>query len=141
MSLFIRLISCWDTPQNARNSLSELQGIQNFLGGSPQTPLDGSLLRCLTRLSQNPSYGLTGLICCPVTYTYLLNHAYNYAGSCSDTDLPTGTSPGPLRNMSPAQLYILKRGPVIDKLDGIEKWIYELVFGTLLGIIRKRRFC
>ena len=53
VSLFIRLISCWNTPQNAGNSLSELQEIQEI----PQTPLDGSHLRCSTRLSQNPSYG------------------------------------------------------------------------------------
>ena len=33
-----------------------------------------------------------------------------YAGSCSDTDLSTGTSRGPLLNMSP-QLHILRRGP------------------------------
>ena len=30
---------------------------------------------------------------------------------CSDTDLPTGTSPGPPLNISPLQLHILKRGP------------------------------
>jgi hypothetical protein len=28
MSLFIRLISCWNTPKNAGNSLSELQEIK-----------------------------------------------------------------------------------------------------------------
>jgi hypothetical protein len=37
VSLFIKLISCWNTPQNAGNSQSELQEIQ--------------------RLSLNPSYG------------------------------------------------------------------------------------
>jgi hypothetical protein len=40
VSQFIRLISCWKTPQNAANSLSELQEIQHFLGGvCPQTSL------------------------------------------------------------------------------------------------------
>jgi hypothetical protein len=47
--LFIRLISCWKTPQNVGNSLSELQEIQNF-----QTPLEacsfGGRLGCLTIL-------------------------------------------------------------------------------------------
>jgi hypothetical protein len=42
VSLFIRLISCWETPQNAGNSLS---------GGMPQTPLEartlGGRLGCL----------------------------------------------------------------------------------------------
>jgi hypothetical protein len=37
--------------------LHELQEIQNFLGECPQTILDGSHLRCSTRLPQNPSYG------------------------------------------------------------------------------------
>jgi hypothetical protein len=36
VSLFIRLISCWKTLQNAGNSLTELQEIQNFLGGMPK---------------------------------------------------------------------------------------------------------
>ena len=38
VSLFIRLISCWNTPQNARNIVSELQEIQHFLGGMPPDP-------------------------------------------------------------------------------------------------------
>ena len=43
-----------------------------------------------------------------------------YAGSCSNTDLPTGTSPGPPLNMPPPQLHILKRGPAVFfiKLSG-----------------------
>jgi hypothetical protein len=62
MSLFIRLISCWNTPKNAGNNLSELQEIQNFkkkkgAGACPQTPLHGSHLQWSTRLSQNASYG------------------------------------------------------------------------------------
>jgi hypothetical protein len=36
--LFIRLISCWKTPQHAGNSLSELQEIQNFQWGMPPDP-------------------------------------------------------------------------------------------------------
>jgi hypothetical protein len=51
VSLFIRLISCWKTPQNAGNSLSELQEIPHFLGGMPQSPLEartfGGRLGCL----------------------------------------------------------------------------------------------
>jgi hypothetical protein len=43
--------------------LEQLQEIQNLLGGSPQTPLDGSHLRRSTRLSQNPSYGPDLLPC------------------------------------------------------------------------------
>jgi hypothetical protein len=39
----VRLISCWKTPQNAGNSLSE-----------PPDPSRGSRLRWPTRLSQNP---------------------------------------------------------------------------------------
>ena len=35
----VMLISCWKTPQNAGNSLSELQKIQNFLGGHAPRPL------------------------------------------------------------------------------------------------------
>jgi hypothetical protein len=46
-----RLTSCWKTPQNAGNSLSELQEIQNFQGCMPQTPLEactfGGRLSCL----------------------------------------------------------------------------------------------
>ena len=45
------LISCWKTPQNAGNSLSELQKIQNF----PPDPSRGSHLRWSTQLSQSPS--------------------------------------------------------------------------------------
>jgi hypothetical protein len=51
VSLFIRLISCWKTPQNAGNSLSELQEIKNFLGGMPPDPSEahtlGGRLGCL----------------------------------------------------------------------------------------------
>jgi hypothetical protein len=74
MPLFIKLISCGKTPQNAGNSLSELQEIHNFLvGGCPQTPLNSWHLRCSTRLSQNPSYGPDLL---PYyVYTYYLKHA------------------------------------------------------------------
>ena len=36
----VRLISCWKTPQNAGNSLSELQKIQN-----PPDPSRGSHIR------------------------------------------------------------------------------------------------
>jgi hypothetical protein len=67
VSLFIRLISCWKTPQNTGNTLSELQEIKHFLGGMPPDPPRSLHLRWSTRLSQNPSYGL---ICCPMTYTY-----------------------------------------------------------------------
>jgi hypothetical protein len=92
VSLFIRLISCWRTPQN---SLSELQEIHNFLGYAPQTPLEactlGGRLGCMSQTR--------------------LSHIYIYAGNCSDTDLPTRTSPGPPLNISPLQLHILKRGP------------------------------
>ena len=50
------LISCWKTPQNAGNSLSELQKIQNFLGGGmPLDPSIGSHLQWSTQLSQSPS--------------------------------------------------------------------------------------
>ena len=41
VSLFIRLISCWKTPQNTGNNLSELQEIKHFLGGMPP-PLEAS---------------------------------------------------------------------------------------------------
>jgi hypothetical protein len=85
-SLFIRSISCWNTPQNAGNSLSELQEIQNFLGGCPHTPLDSSHLRCLTLLSQNRSNG-PDLLPCDV---YLLVKPCIYML----------VSPGPPRNMS-----------------------------------------
>jgi hypothetical protein len=37
----VRLIPCWKTPQNAGNSLSELQEIQN-----PQTPLEARTFGC-----------------------------------------------------------------------------------------------
>jgi hypothetical protein len=71
VSLSIRLISCCKTPQNAGNSLSELHEIENFLGGCPQNPLDGSHLRCSTRLSQNPI--VTGLICWYIyIYIYII---------------------------------------------------------------------
>jgi hypothetical protein len=63
VSLFIRLISCWKTPQNVGNSLSELQEIQKFPGSMPPAPSRSSHLRWSTRLSQNPSYSL---ICCPI---------------------------------------------------------------------------
>ena len=98
-SLFIRLISCWNTPQNAGNSLSELQEIKIFWGGCPQTPLDGSHLRCLTRLSQNRSNG-------PDLLPY---DVYLLVKPC----IYMLVSPGPPRNMSPPppQLHILKRGP------------------------------
>ena len=52
------LISCWKTPQNAGNSLSELQKIQNFLGGGacPQTPPEARTFGDQsTQLSQSPS--------------------------------------------------------------------------------------
>ena len=42
------------TPQNAGNSLSELQEIQNFLGGMLPEPSRSSKLRWSTRLSQIP---------------------------------------------------------------------------------------
>jgi hypothetical protein len=35
----VMLISCWKTPQNAGNSLSELQEIKNFLGRHAPRPL------------------------------------------------------------------------------------------------------
>jgi hypothetical protein len=39
-SLFIRSISCWNTPQNAGNSLSELQETDpKFSGRDAPTPL------------------------------------------------------------------------------------------------------
>ena len=103
----VRLISCWKTPQNAGNSLSELQEIQNFLGGMPPDPSRGSHLQWSTRLSQNPNYGL---ICCPMTYTavYLLVKPCVYmlqVAGCSDTNLPTGTFPGPPLNMSPPVIH------------------------------------
>ena len=90
------------TPQNAGNSLSELQEIQNFLWrGMPPDPSRGSHLLLLTRLPQNPSYSL---ICCPMMYTYQLNHAYIYMLVATliqaDTDLPNGTSPGSPVNTS-----------------------------------------
>jgi hypothetical protein len=70
--------------------------------GMPPDPSRGSHLRWSTRLSQNLSYGM---ICCPMTYVYLLFKPCIYTiccrGSCSDTVLPTGTSPGPPLNMSP----------------------------------------
>jgi hypothetical protein len=64
-----RLISCWKTPQSAGNSLSELQEIQNVLGGMPSDPSRSSHLWWSTRLSQNPRYGLID-ICCPMAHTY-----------------------------------------------------------------------
>ena len=52
----VRLISCWKTPQNAGHSLSELQKIQNFLGGGmPPDPSRGLHLWWSTQLSQSPS--------------------------------------------------------------------------------------
>jgi hypothetical protein len=43
VSLFIRLISFWNTPQNAGNSLTELQEIQKFSGGWVQ--IDSSVFK------------------------------------------------------------------------------------------------
>jgi hypothetical protein len=67
--LSVRLIYCWKTPQNAGNSLSELQEIKNFLPlfHAPPDPSRCLHLRLSTQLSQSPSYGL---ICCRMTYTY-----------------------------------------------------------------------
>jgi hypothetical protein len=96
-SLFIRLISCWNTPQNAGNSLSELQEIKMFWGGCPQTPLDDLHLRCLTRLSQSRSNGPD-----PLPYdVYLLVKPCIYI--CWFLQVP--------REICSPQLHILKRGP------------------------------
>jgi hypothetical protein len=64
-----RLISYWKTPQNAGNSLSELQKIQYFLGGGDMPPdhmhpTFGGRLSCLRVQVKH------GLSCCPRTYTY-----------------------------------------------------------------------
>ena len=72
-----------------------------FLEGCPQTPLDGSPLRCSTRSSQNPSYRPDLL----PYYVYLLVKTCIYIYML--------VSPSPPRNMSPPppQLHTLKRGP------------------------------
>jgi hypothetical protein len=74
----------------------------------PDSSRRDSLLQWWTRLSQNPSYG-------PDLLAYdvylLVKPMLIYAGSCSDTHLPTRTYPDPALN-SP-QLHILKRGSVI----------------------------
>jgi hypothetical protein len=54
-----------ENSSNARNSLSELQEIQKFLGGMLPDPSRSSHLGWSIRFSQNPSYVL---ICCPMTY-------------------------------------------------------------------------
>jgi hypothetical protein len=101
VSLFIKLISCCNTPQNA-GSIAYLSFNKSkiFWEGCPQTPLDGSHFQCSTRLSRNPSYGPDLL----PYYVYLLVKTciYIYAGFSN--------SPA---KYSPPQLHILKRGPVV----------------------------
>jgi hypothetical protein len=85
----------------------------------PDSSRRGSQLQWWTRLSQNPSYG-------PDLLAYdvylLVKPMLIYAGSCSDTHLPTRTYPDPPLN-SP-QLHILKRGSVIWTW---KYWILELL--------------
>jgi hypothetical protein len=63
----VRLISCWKTPQNAGNSLSELQEIKKFLGGAcTQTPLEtrtfGARPSCLWILVMTSSAALWRIV-------------------------------------------------------------------------------
>jgi hypothetical protein len=64
MSLFIRLISCWKTPQKLEIAYLSFKKSKLFWGDMLSK---GSHLRWSTQLSQNPSYAI---IYCPMTYTY-----------------------------------------------------------------------
>ena len=101
MSMFIRLISCWNTPQNAMLEIANLRFRKSkiFWGGCPQTPLDGSHLLCSTRLSQNPSTDLPPydvyLLVKPCIYIYIYIADWNFSRSPA--------------KYAPPQLHILKR--------------------------------
>jgi hypothetical protein len=87
MSMFIRLISCWNTSQNAMLEIANLRFRKSkiFWGGCPQTPLDGSHLLYSTRLSQNPSTDLPPydvyLLVKPCIYIYIYIADWNFSRS------------------------------------------------------------
>jgi hypothetical protein len=84
-------MSCWKTPQNAGNSLSELQEIKNVLGGAcPQTPLEartfGARLGCLRILVLARPAALRRILIKPCIYMLQV---------AAVIQTLTGTSPGP----------------------------------------------
>ena len=119
-------------------------------GGSSQTPINGSHLRFSTRLSQNISYGPDLL---PYDVYLLVKPClYMLVAACSDTDLPTGTSPGHPQNRPPPpppQLRILKRGPafplllcssVTEEHGALKHILCQGPFSTIFGPLLKKIF-
>ena len=109
---------------------SQARGTRFGGGGSSQTPINGSHLRFSTRLSQNISYGPDLL---PYDVYLLVKPClYMLVAACSDTDLPTGTSPGHPQNspLPPPQLHILKRGPAFPLLLCRYKNVVYMILGA-----------